>query len=87
MVSCQYHYPYPDCSQGSQASNEISWLRISCTLHSAVPQLGRLLQQPYIASVGVTPRESECRGHIEYMIEGIAAHDNDKVTKGKNEEN
>ena len=27
-----------------------------CTLHSAVPQPGRLLQQPYIASIGVTPR-------------------------------
>ena len=31
---------------------------LSCTLHSAVPQPVRLLQQPYIASVGVTPPAS-----------------------------
>ena len=27
----------------------------SCTLHSAVPHPGRLLQQPQIASIGFTP--------------------------------
>ena len=34
------------------------WVRLSCTLHSAVPEPGRLLQQSYIASIGVTPRAS-----------------------------
>ena len=49
-------------SQDSQASIEINgktWTFgyvLYCTLHNAVPQPGRLLQQPYIASIGVTPR-------------------------------
>ena len=34
------------------------WVCLSCTLHSAVPQPGSLLQQPYIESIGVTPRAS-----------------------------
>ena len=34
------------------------WVCLSCTLHNAVPQLGRLLQQPYIASIWVTPQTS-----------------------------
>ena len=31
------------------------------TLHYLVPQPGRLFQEPYIASIGVTPRVSEAR--------------------------
>ena len=51
-------------SQGSQVSIEISCkirsfgYALYCTLRSAVPQPGRLLQQPYIASIGVTPQAS-----------------------------
>ena len=47
-------------SQGSQAAVAISckklsmWLCVSCKLKSAVPQPGRLLQQPYFATTGFT---------------------------------
>ena len=47
-------------SQGSQAAVAISckklsiWLCVSCKLQSAVPQPGRLLQQPYFPTTGFT---------------------------------
>ena len=34
-------------------------MRLSRTLHDAVPQPGRLLQQPYIASIGFTLRRAD----------------------------
>ena len=36
------------------------WILISCTLNGAVPQAGTLLQQPYKASIGVTPELAAC---------------------------
>ena len=47
------------CSQGSQASIEISY-KIKAIGHAyLVPQPGRLFQQPYIANIGVIPQASE----------------------------
>ena len=39
---------------GNKMCNSSIWLCIACTLHSAVTKPGRLLQQPYMASIGCT---------------------------------
>mgnify|MGYP001792222983 CR=1 FL=1 len=36
------------------------WISLSCTLNGAVPEPGRLLQQPYKASIGVTLELAAC---------------------------
>ena len=43
------------------------WVCFSCTLLSAVPQPGRLLQQPYIAGIEVTTRASIAR-HLAQLV-------------------
>ena len=41
-------------------AKQLSRKIVTALLHSAVPQPGRLLQQPYIASIGVTPGAKQC---------------------------
>ena len=49
-------------------------LEQASTLHYLVPQPGRLFQQHYIASIGVTPRASEAsyeldeRGELDEIV-------------------
>ena len=41
-------------------AKQLSRKIVTALLHSAIPQPGRLLQQPYIASIGVTPGAKQC---------------------------
>ena len=68
LIAAVFLFAKPGSHASIEKFENISlWVCLSCTLHSAVSHSGRLLQQPYIASIGVTTRASQAK-HREFSV-------------------